>query len=105
MSDSAYRALAEAFVHDARVTPPVAGRGRFGSNGYKVDGKVFAMRVDGALVVKLPQREIAAAIAEGRGERLTMGGRAMKEWLVVKSPPARWRAIAERARAFVGGDA
>lgn len=78
--------------------------GRFGGRGLSVDGKVFAMWVRDALVVKLPASEVDAAVAAGRGERLTMGaGRVMKEWLVVHEPASRWRGIAERARRFVGG--
>lgn len=103
--DAAYHALAREFARDPRVTPPAAERGRFGANGYKVDGKVFAMSVGGALVVKLSKREVDAAIAAGQGERLAMGGRVMKEWLVVDGSPATWRALARRARAFVSGDA
>jgi hypothetical protein len=102
-NDAAFRALAKAFANDPRVSPPGDERGRFGSNGFKVDGKIFAMSVAGALVVKLPKVEIDAIVAEGRGERLTMGkGRVMKEWLVVREPPAKWRAIVTRARLFVG---
>lgn len=103
--DAAYHALASAFARDPRVTPPADVRGRFGANGYKVDGKIFAMSVGGALVVKLPKGEIDAAIAAGHGERLAMGGRVMKEWLVVTGAPATWKAFVRRARAFVGGDA
>jgi len=100
---AAYRALAAAFADDPRVTPPAEERGRFGSNGYAVDGKVFAMSVDGALVVKLSKADVDAAIADGHGARLTMGTREMKEWLVVTAPASRWRDYAERARRFVGG--
>jgi hypothetical protein len=103
--DAAFRALAETFANDPRVTPPAEARGRFGANGFKVDGKIFAMCVGDALVVKLPKDEIDAAVAEGRGERLRMGkGRVMKEWLVVHEPPAKWRAIVARARELVGDD-
>jgi len=102
-SDAAYRALAKAFARDPRVTPPAEERGGFGSNGYRVDGKIFAMRVGGALAVKLPKTEVDAAVAEGRGERLRMGGRVMKEWLVVNSPPTKWNAVVKRSRKFVGG--
>lgn len=83
---------------------PAATGGKFGANGLRVDGKIFAMWVREAFVVKLPASDIEAAVAEGRGERLVMGkGRVMKEWLVVHEPPTSWRAIAERARKFVAG--
>lgn len=104
-SDAAYGALARGFADDPRVTLPTERRGKFGGNGLKVDGKVFAMWVRGALVVKLPRSEIDAAVAAARGERLSMGpGRVMKEWLVVHEARHRWPAIARRARAFVAGE-
>lgn len=103
--DAAYAALARAFEGDPSVTPPNETRGKFGANGLRVDGKIFAMSVRGALVVKLPRNEIDDAVAAGRGERLSMGrGRVMKEWLVVHEAEDRWPAIARRARAFVAGD-
>lgn len=105
-TDTAYHALARVFAGDPRVTPPTETRGRFGANGFKVDGKIFAMCVGGSLVVKLPKDEIDAAVAEGRGERLRMGeGRVMREWLVVHEPPTKWSAIVGRARRFVGDGA
>jgi len=62
------------------------------------------MSVRGALVVKLPAREVDEAVAGGRGERLVMGrGRVMKEWLVVHKERL-WSAIARRARDFVAGE-
>ncbi|MBL8933670.1 MAG: hypothetical protein JNM69_03905 [Archangium sp.] len=103
-SEQAWSALARAFGADPRVTLPAGDRGQFGQNGLRVDGKVFAMTVKGALVVKLPAREIDDAVASGLGERLSMGRRVMKEWLVVHEPPKRWLMIATRARAFVAGD-
>jgi len=101
--EAAYAALASKLGADARVVLPAKKRGKFGSNGFKVDGKVFAMWLRDALVVKLPQSEIEAAVAAGRGERLSMGKRVMKEWLVVHEDERRWPAIARRACAFVGG--
>lgn len=103
---SAYAALVRAFADDPRVSAPEPRRGAFGTNGLKVDGKIFAMLVRGALVVKLPKAEVDAAVADGRGERLSMGeGRVTKEWLVVHTPPSTWLALASRARAFVGAPA
>jgi hypothetical protein len=101
--EAAYAAVASKLSADARVVPPSQKRGKFGANGFKVDGKVFAMWVRGSLVVKLSQSEIDAAVAAGRGERLAMGKRVMKEWLVVHEDERRWPAIARRACAYVGG--
>jgi hypothetical protein len=103
-SDAAYRALASRFAADPRVTLPGEKRGKFGANGLKVDGKIFAMWVRGALVVKLAPNEIDAAVAAERGERLAMGKRVMKEWLVVYEDERRWPVIARRARDYVAGE-
>jgi hypothetical protein len=101
---AAYAALARRFLDQPRVTLPADQRGKFGSNALKVDGKIFAMLIRGSLAVKLSPVEVEAATMAGRGEPLAMGrGRVMKGWLVVKEPPQRWYAVAERARAFVAG--
>ena len=102
--DPAYARLTRSFTGDERVTLPADKRGKFGSNGLKVDGKIFAMWVRGALVVKLPKADIDTLAAAGHGERLSMGpGRVIKEWLVVKQPERKWLELARRAHAFVGG--
>jgi hypothetical protein len=102
---AAYRALGRRFVDHPQVTLPAEERGKFGSNALKVEGKIFAMLVRGALAVKLSPGEVEAATIAGRGEPLAMGrGRVMKGWLLVNEPPRRWYAIAERARAFVAGE-
>lgn len=102
---AAYTALVRRFVDQPRVTLPSDKRGKFGSNALKVDGKIFAMLVKGALAVKLSPAEVESATIAGRGEPLSMGrGRVMKEWLLVNEPSQRWYAVAERARAFVAGE-
>jgi TfoX/Sxy family transcriptional regulator of competence genes len=104
--DAAFRRLAERFAGQDGVTLPDAKRGAFGANGLKVDGRIFAMSVRGALAVKLPAADVEAALASGQGQRLAMGaGRVMKEWLLVSTPERRWYQLAERARAFVEGEA
>jgi TfoX/Sxy family transcriptional regulator of competence genes len=80
-------------------------RGRFGSSGLQVGGRIFAMLVRGSLVVKLPRQRVDALVAAGQGERYDprRDGRLMKEWLVV-APDARedWQELAEEALRFVG---
>lgn len=100
--EAAYAALVSKLTADSRVAAASERRGKLGTNSLKVDGKVFAMWVRGALVVKLPQSEIDAAVAAERGERLSMGKRVMKEWFVVHEDERRWPAIARRACAYVG---
>lgn len=102
---AAYAALGRRFANRPGVTLPAEKRGKFGNNALKVDGKIFAMLVRGALAVKLPPAEVASATTAGRGEPLAMGrGRVMKGWLLVNESSRRWYAVAERARAFVAGE-
>ena len=86
------------------VTPPERGRS-FGSNGLKVDGKIFAMVTNDRLVVKLPRTRVDALVAAAQGERFDprKNGRAMKEWLALEpSSNEDWLALAQEALAFVG---
>jgi len=64
------------------------------------------MCVRDRLVLKLPRREVDAAVSSKRGERLSMGrGRVMKEWLAVSTEGRGWTELARLARAFVAGEA
>ena len=57
---------------------------RFGSNGLKVNGKLFALFTQGTLVVKLPPARVSILVAEGAGRPFDPGhGRLMKGWLTV----------------------
>ena len=89
---------------DRGVTAPEPKRRAFGSNALKVDGKIFAMLVRDALVVKLPKERVAALIASGVGAPFDAGkGKPMKEWVTLEGNEAKWPAFAKEARAFVGG--
>jgi hypothetical protein len=88
---------------DASVEPPKPSRREFGSNGLKVNGKIFAMLVRGALVVKLPKARVAALIASGIGGHFDAGkGRPMKEWVTILATTTEWAPLAREARKFVG---
>jgi hypothetical protein len=65
------RAVAETFDASSASGQPR----KFGSNGLKVDGKLFALFTQGTLVVKLPKERVAALVAKGDGkpfERMPM---------------------------------
>jgi hypothetical protein len=100
--------LVERFLDDPEVTPPSDAfqpTNRFGANGLKVHGKIFAMFVQERLVVKLPRRRVDTLVASGDGERFDpkKNGRLMKEWLVLdQASTVQWLALAREARAFVG---
>lgn len=102
MPRDAFAAVVAAFDGDSRVEAPAPKRGSFGSNGLKVDGKIFAMTVGEALVVKLPRERVQTLIASGEGAAFESGGRVMKEWLTVTRGAGL--ELAREARLFVGGD-
>jgi hypothetical protein len=100
---TAFEAVVAAFSRDRRVEPPDSRRTSFGSNGLRVDGRIFAMLVRDSLVVKLPRQRVAELIEAGRGAPFDAGkGRPMKEWVVVRSEHATWIDLAREARRFVG---
>jgi len=89
--------------HHPDVTPPEPARGSFGSNGLKVNGKIFAMLVHGRLVVRLPKPRVDALVASGDGERFDPrhDGRQMREWLVLDASSAvDWLQTASQALEF-----
>jgi TfoX/Sxy family transcriptional regulator of competence genes len=77
----------------------------FGANeGLRVSGKIFAMLVQGELVVKLPKGRVDELVDLGTARRFDAGkGRPMKEWASVPvSASRRWKGLVEEARTFVG---
>jgi hypothetical protein len=72
---------------------------RWRSPGLRVNGKIFAMCVDGELVVKLPRVRCEELVAAG-ARPFRAGGREMREWVVVRD--GDWVALAEEAYGFVG---
>jgi len=75
----------------------------FGDNGEKVGGKLYALDVRGALVVKLPRERVDALVAARQGTRFEPApGRIMKEWLVVTAPKSVWPALKREAKVYVG---
>jgi TfoX/Sxy family transcriptional regulator of competence genes len=99
-SDPRLAAVAEAF----ETSRAEAGKRKFGSNGLKANGKLFALFTQGTLVVKLPKDRVSALVAQGSGEPFDPGhGRLMKEWLKVTSARAAWIDLAKEAHDHVRG--
>ena len=75
----------------------------FGSTSLKTNGKIFAMLVNGRLVVKLDRRRVDELVASGAGTRFDPGhGRLMKEWLDLEwDSDETWLELATESEAFV----
>lgn len=100
-TDTSFAKLVAAFKKHKDVSPPDEGN-KFGSGGLKVKGKVFALLASkDRFVVKLPKERVLELSKEGKGEAFSIGGRVMKEWLVVHSSPKTWAGLAEEAYRFV----
>jgi hypothetical protein len=90
-------AIVEAFEGAARQ-----GGRKFGSNGLKVGGKLFALFTQGTLVVKLPGERVTALVGQRVGKPFDPGhGRLMKGWLAVTSATASWPDLVKEAHAYV----
>jgi hypothetical protein len=98
-----FAALVHAVADEPGVTvPDPAGGRRFGSDALRVDGSIFAMCVQGGLVVKLPAQRVAALVAEGVCGPFRKGAdRPMREWATVVDP-AQDLPLAREALRFVG---
>ena len=104
-AQSRYDAIVTALGARPGVTTEAAGKKGFGSSGQlKVDNRIFAMLVRGALVVKLPRARVDHLIASKDGTRFDprRDGRVMKEWVTI-APASNldWLALAREALAFV----
>ncbi len=101
--DERYAALVEALLGTSEATFDPSARRGFGSSALKIGGKIFAMLVDGRLVVKLPRQRVDGLIAAGAGERFDPGhGRLMKEPLAVDpAADGEWLPLATEAMGFV----
>ncbi len=97
-----FAALVETFAGTPGVTLPEDGGRRFGASALKVDGSIFAMLVQGELVLKLPRERVAAMIESGAGGPFSSGkGTPMREWVTVIAPPDGDQALAREALEFV----
>ena len=73
----------------------------------RVDGAFFASfdKRQEALIVKLAATNVAARVAEGRGQSFAPAGKVFKEWLALDGvDPDEWRAALHDALLFVRGD-
>ena len=98
MTESSYEQLARLLVSRPGVT---AGK-MFGMPTLKIGSKAFAGSIDGDMVFKLSGKAHAQALGiPGAHLFDPMGGRPMKEWVVVPAPQAaRWADLADAAMEY-----
>ena len=106
MTPDRWTTLVGTMLAASQATYGASGSGpqrTFGSTSLKTNGKIFAMLVNGRLVVKLDRRRVDELVASGAGTRFDPGhGRVMKEWLDLESDSDEtWLALATESEAFV----
>ena len=86
------------------VTPPRGDSG-FGRSALRFRGKIFALHVRGALVVRLPADRVAGLVAAGYGAHFDANkGTPMREWFAAAPDcPLPWSELAAEALAFARG--
>ena len=102
-TESRYADLVEKLAGRSGVKHIAEGKG-FGSSGQlKVHGRIFAMLVRGALVLKLPHARVDELVESGAGTPFDAGkGKPMREWFVLSSASTRrWLPLAQEALDFV----
>jgi hypothetical protein len=72
--------------------------------GLRTSGKIFAMLVNGELVVKLSKERVQELVAANVATQFDPGhGRLMKEWAAVPvESPEDWEGLVEESFRFVG---
>jgi hypothetical protein len=102
-ADSAFERIALVMHRDESVDDTSSSRGRgFGSRALKTGGKIFAMRSQGTVVIKLPRARVGALIASGAGSPYDPGhGRVAREWVGLQGDEENWLPLAREACAFV----
>src|SRR5579864_2888479 len=75
---------------------------RMNANSFCVRNRVFAMRVGGDLVLKLPPKRVAELVDGGVGLPNLVGGRPMREWVNLSpGSKGRWRGLALESLEYV----
>ena len=83
--------------------PGVTSGTGFGRNqGLRIAGKIFAIRLEDEVVVKLPRERVDELVSSRVGRPWGPGRRVMKEWVALSTDAgARWPALVDEARDFV----
>ncbi len=101
-SQERFEDLVDQMVGTEGVTPPRGGSG-FGRSALRFQGKIFAMHVRGALVLKLPAERVEALVRAGEGVHFDANkGTPMREWLSLDPGSGLpWLPLATEALDFV----
>ena len=101
-SQERFEDLVDQLVGAEGVTPPRRGSG-FGRSALRFQGKIFAMHVRGALVLKLPAERVEALVRAGEGVHFDANkGTPMREWLSLDPGSGLpWLPLATEALDFV----
>lgn len=89
---------------ELEVEGVTSGTGFGRSQGLRIRGKIYAIRKDDDLILKLPGERVQELIESGAGRAWGPGpGRTMREWVAIPAAlSSRWASLASEARAFVG---
>ena len=100
-SQQRFEDLVDKLVGTEGVTPPRGGSG-FGRSALRFQGKIFAMHVRGALVLKLPAERVEALVRAGEGVHFDANkGTPMREWLSLDTGSSLpWLPLATEALDF-----
>jgi hypothetical protein len=100
-SEALFDSVVDRYSDDPRVT---GGTGFGSSPGRRVDGRIFAMLVRGALVVKLPRQRVDVLVGAGMASWFDAGkARPMREWASIGvAHSAIWPDLVAEAYDFVG---
>ena len=100
-SQERFEDLVDQLIGTEGVTPPRGGSG-FGRSALRFQGKIFAMHVRGALVLKLPAERVEALVRAGEGVHFDANkGTPMKEWLSLGPDSGQeWLPLAHEALDF-----
>ena len=100
-SQERFTDLVDELVGVDGVTPPRGGSG-FGRSALRFQGKIFAMHVRGALVLKLPAGRVEALVRAGEGVPFDANkGTPMRGWLSLDPRSALpWLPLATEALDF-----
>ena len=101
-SQERFEDLVDQLIGTEGVTPPRGGSG-FGRSALRFQGKIFAMHVRGALVLKLPAERVEALVRAGEGVHFDANkGTPMREWLSLDPGSGLpWLPLATEALDFV----